>query len=245
MIPTCARSINVNTQSCEPLYVAVSDETVTLTVEENTNATVILQDNFSSDVKNAAIQVVLHQNASLRLYFCLAQAIMDRLTIELNLQGAGAHAQIRGIVALYDHESITIKTVQKHTVPNTQSQVLVKALLSDYAQCRYEGLISVDKTAHNTHAAQQNKNIVLSDYARAYARPSLEVETNEVKCSHGSATGPLDKNQLLYLISRGVAKKQAEHLLIRAFIADVLRELPLALQEEMLQTILDKIERDE
>ncbi len=225
------------------MYIVLSHDDTVLTIEENVSSTIILQ-NATAKIQNNTVHITLLRNARAQIYLCVTEQTIETITIELLLHGDGADAEVKSIIALDAHESITIKTVQKHSASHTQSQVIVKALLADYAQLKYEGLISVDKQAHNTTAAQQNKNMLLSEYARAYARPSLEVQTNEVKCSHGSATGPIDSNQLLYLMSRGMAQRQARHLLLQGFIADVLQELSTSEYEEIIEKIMKKIEKE-
>lgn len=225
-------------------YFSLSAEPLNLTIQENENVTIILHNDASAQLQNSAVQVTLLHNARAQIYLCVAEQVIETITIELLLLGNGAAAEIKSIIVLDSHESVSIKTVQRHSAPHAQSQVIVKALLADYAQLKYEGLISVDKQAHNTHAAQQNKNMLLSEYARAYARPSLEVHTNEVKCFHGSATGPLDNNQLLYLLSRGIEHRQARRLLMQGFVADVLQGLPSVEYEEIVEKIMKKIEKE-
>lgn len=220
-------------------HFSLSAEPLMLTIQEKVNSTIILH-NDANKLQNSAVRITLLRNARVQVYLCVTEQIVENITIELLLQGDGAHAEVKGIIALDSDESVTIKTAQRHSAPHTQSQVIVKALVADYAQLKYEGLINVDKQAHNTNAAQQNKNMLLSEYARVCARPSLEVHTNEVKCSHGSATGPLDNKQLLYLMSRGIEQKQARHLLMQGFIADVLPSLEY---EEIVEKIMKKIDK--
>ena len=91
----------------------------------------------------------------------------------------------------------------------------------------YTGLIRVRKTARGTNAFQTNRNIKLSDGAWAESVPNLEIENNDVHCSHASAVGPVDEDQLFYLESRGVPSDVAERLIVIGFFEDVLQRLPV------------------
>jgi len=236
------RFIAIDANTAEPMIIisVISDEKIIIDVAKNVQATVIWHQHDA--VSSAAqLQATVGQDAQFNLYIFTLQAMASRQDVEIILQGAGARAKVRGIAAFHQTETGVITTRQEHRAVNTYSDVAIKALLTDQAHFVYEGLISVGKDARGTHAIQQNKNILFSSQARAYSRPSLEVQTNEVKCSHGSATGPLDKNQLLYLVSRGISYAQAQRLLLRGFIADLVRELPDSMQETLLNSAMQKI----
>ncbi len=235
-------SISTDANALAPLMIspAIGNEITTMHIERNTCATVVWHCDDHYD--KTRLHITLHQNASLSLY--ILQNETGRHEVEMLLLGEGAQAQVRGIVALNKDEAVTITTRQEHRAAHTKSDVAIKSLLAGSAQFMHEGLIEVNKTARDTYASQQNKNILLSSQARAYSRPSLEVKTNEVKCVHGTATGPLDKNQLLYLVSRGISSTQARHILLRGFIAEIIKELPDSMQESLLNSAMEKIEEE-
>ena len=166
--------------------------------------------------------------ATLKLHVLIMCAIAEtgsdasmRIKIECVLRGQGAQAFIKGAYVLSEQHSLIIDTFQHHEGAYTQSTLLMKGVLRDQAYVKYQGTIRVEKTASGAYASQENKNIVLSNAARAVSIPNLEVLHNEVKCFHGSAIGGFDPEQLFYVASRGINEKKAEELLLKAFFADV------------------------
>ena len=103
-------------------------------------------------------------------------------------------------------------------------------------------MIYVAPGAQKTDAYQTNRNLLLSPEARAQSVPMLEILANDVRCSHGSSTSPVDPEQVFYLMSRGIPKEQAQEVLVQAFLADVLGRVPLpALREHVEQIIREKV----
>ncbi|MGH9224559.1 MAG: Fe-S cluster assembly protein SufD [Acidimicrobiales bacterium] len=119
------------------------------------------------------------------------------------------------------------RTLQDHAGPASTSDLLFKGAVQDRAQAVYSGLIRVRKDAPGTNAFQTNRNLVLSDGAGAKSVPNLEIENNDVRCSHATAVGPIDEEQLYYLESRGVPPEAAERLIVLGFFGEVLDRLPL------------------
>jgi Fe-S cluster assembly protein SufD len=118
------------------------------------------------------------------------------------------------------------RTMQDHAAPQTTSDLLFKGAVADAAKGVYTGLIRVRKDAPGTNAFQTNRNLVLSEGAGAESVPNLEIETNDVRCSHASAVGPIDEEQRYYLESRGVPPEEAERLIVLGFFNEVLERLP-------------------
>lgn len=141
--------------------------------------------------------------------------------IDVNIQTGDAQVYIFGLYLGKDNASYELFTTQHHAVGNSTSNLLIKGAFFDKSKFTYEGLIRIDKNAQKTHAYQKNQNIIMSDGAVVDSRPFLEILANDVFCTHGSTTGRLDKNQLYYLASRGVQKKEAEILLLRGFLQDI------------------------
>jgi Fe-S cluster assembly protein SufD len=118
------------------------------------------------------------------------------------------------------------RTVQDHAGPSSTSDLLFKGAVQDRGRSVYSGLIRVRKEARGTNAFQTNRNLVLSEGASAESVPNLEIETNDVRCSHASAVGPIDEDQRYYLESRGVPPDAAERLIVLGFFSEVLDRLP-------------------
>jgi Fe-S cluster assembly protein SufD len=131
-------------------------------------------------------------------------------------------ATITGILIGTEHTKQILHTMQIHTAPNTTSDLLVKTVLSDHASSFYDGGIRIEKSAQKSDAYQKNENLLLSDHAFAESKPSLEILANDVRCSHGATMGPINEEQLWFLTSRGISKKQAEELIVAGFIQDAL-----------------------
>lgn len=142
--------------------------------------------------------------------------------LNVRLTGKGARAVITGIVMGSKEERISLHTMQEHRAPETTSDLLIKSVLEGRAKCLYDGGIRVEKTAQKTDAYQRNENLLLSGRAYAESKPSLEILANDVRCTHGSTTGPIDTEQLWYLSGRGIRPQAAEKLITEGFIRSAL-----------------------
>ena len=111
--------------------------------------------------------------------------------------------------------------------PDTGSDLLYKGALDEGSRAAFRGIIRVHPKAQRTDAYQTNRNMLLSDEARADSLPNLEIEADDVKCSHGASVGQLDSETLFYLLSRGMTRQQAERLIVLGFLGDVMARLPL------------------
>ncbi|MGC8834380.1 MAG: SufD family Fe-S cluster assembly protein, partial [Armatimonadota bacterium] len=121
--------------------------------------------------------------------------------------------------------------VQDHVAPHTTSNLLYRAALRDEARSVYAGLIHVRPEAVRADAYQANRNLLLSKEARADSLPKLEIETDDVRCTHGATVGPVDEEQAFYLMSRGLSKAEAERMIVEGFFEDVITSVG----EEMVQ----------
>lgn len=137
--------------------------------------------------------------------------------VEVEIQNKGIDVEILGLFIGRDSSHFDIHTVQHHEVGESQSNLLVHGIFFDKSYFDYSGLIKIDKDAQLTHSYQKNQNIIMSDAVHVGSDPSLEIEANDVFCTHGSTTGELSKDQLYYLANRGIAKKKAEELLLHGF----------------------------
>jgi Fe-S cluster assembly protein SufD len=142
--------------------------------------------------------------------------------IESYLAGPGANAKVTGAYFLTGSEHADYDTTQEHAAPNTTSDLFFKGVLADHSRAVWRGVIRVDKGAQKTDAYQENRNLLLSHEAHADSIPGLEIEANDVRCTHGATIGQIDKLQLFYLMSRGLSKPQAERLIVRGFFQPIL-----------------------
>ena len=142
--------------------------------------------------------------------------------INCNLKGEYSSAFINGIFSLDDNKQHEIRTTINHLVENTKSYQLIKSVLGKNTKSAYQGRIYVDSKAQKTDGYQLSKAILLDETSEFNAKPELEIYADDVKCSHGSASGSLDDNSIFYLMSRGLNYKQAKGLLINGFLLDVI-----------------------
>ena len=151
-----------------------------------------------------------------------------RVRTDSVLEGEGGDTELLAAYFGTGDQMHDLRTVQHHAAPHSRSDLLFKGAVADEAQSVYSGLIRVEKGAKGTNAYQTNRNLVLSGGARAYSVPNLEIEDNDVRCSHASAVGPVDESQLFYLESRGVPAAAAERLIVLGFMDEVLLRFPVA-----------------
>ncbi|MGH8999992.1 MAG: Fe-S cluster assembly protein SufD [Acidimicrobiia bacterium] len=166
-----------------------------------------------------------------------------RLRSEALLAGTGASSEMVAVYFAHESQMLDFRTLQDHDADHTTSDLLFKGAVEDEARSVYSGLIHLRKTASRANAAQTNRNLVLSEGSAALSIPNLEIETDDVKCSHASTVGPIDTDQLYYLESRGVPPEAAERLIVFGFFEDVISRLPLAtLQGRLRAAVARKFE---
>ncbi len=166
-----------------------------------------------------------------------------RLRSESRLMGDGAESDLMAVYFGDGTQMLDFRTLQDHAAPRTRSDLLFKGAVEDEAQSVYSGLIRIRKDAQKSNANQSNRNLVLTEGAEAKSVPNLEIEADDVKCSHASAVGPIDDEQLYYLASRGVPPEEAERLIVLGFFDDVFEQLPLpSLVTPLRRSVIEKIE---
>jgi len=150
-----------------------------------------------------------------------------RTRADTTLTGRGATGDLLSAYFGSGHQTLDFRTFQDHAAPDTTSNLLYVGAVADAARSIYTGLIRVRANARGTNAFQTNRNLKLSRDAWAESVPNLEIENNEVRCSHASTVGPVDEDQLYYLESRGVPTPTAKRLIVAGFFDQVLRKLPV------------------
>ena len=150
-----------------------------------------------------------------------------RSRVDCRLEGRGASGDLDAIYFATGAQTLDFRTFQVHEAPDTTSNLLFKGAVDDDARSVYTGLIRVEPEARGTNAFQTNRNLKLSDRAWADSVPNLEIETNDVRCSHASTVGPIDEDQRFYLESRGIPTEIAERLIVAGFFDEVLERFPV------------------
>jgi Fe-S cluster assembly protein SufD len=167
-----------------------------------------------------------------------------RVRTDAKVVGQGATTRQVALYYADENQMHDFRTLQDHVAPRTTSDLLFKGAVQDTARSVYTGLIRIGHDAKGSVAYQTNRNLTLSAGAWAESVPNLEIETNEVKCSHASTIGPIDEDQRFYLESRGIPPETAERLVVLGFFDEVLAQLPVGpLAGELRAQVAAKLDR--
>lgn len=137
---------------------------------------------------------------------------------EIQLQGEGAEASILGVFVAAQTERKEITIIIRHQAPHTRSNTVLKGVARDASFISFKGKIIVEENCPDTNAFLTERILLLSDTAKAEAVPELEILTDDVKCSHAASISNIPKDHIFYLMSRGVAKKEAEDMIVEGFL---------------------------
>jgi Fe-S cluster assembly protein SufD len=177
-------------------------------------------------------------DASLRSFAVALGGDYARLRTDSELAGQGGTSELRAAYLGRDEQMLDFRTLQDHSAPRTTSDLLFKGAVADHAHSVYSGLIRVHRGAVRSDAMQTNNNLVLDEGAHADSVPNLDIEENDVRCSHGSTVGPVDEDQRYYLESRGIDPETAERLIVAGFFLDIAQQLPIEGVRSIVQEAL-------
>ena len=163
---------------------------------------------------------------------------LTRSDIYVSFKGEGAEAEINGIFHPRHGEHVDYHVVVDHVVPRCTSKQLFKGIVEDEATGIFDGKIFVREGAQSTHAHQTNRNLLLSQNAKVYSKPHLEIYADDVKCTHGSSTGQLDAQALFYMRSRGIDENEARKILTRAFAGEVIQKIKIEKLREAIEQLV-------
>jgi Fe-S cluster assembly protein SufD len=184
-----------------------------------------LQQEGLSAYHTSATQVRLARDARFVSHNTTLGGRLTRNDVNVTLAGRGADATLNGLVIIGGQQHVDNHTMLDHTEPNCPSHELYKHVLAGRATGVFKGKILVRQAAQKTDSKQTSKTLLLSDDAYMNSQPALEIYADDVKCTHGSTTGPVDESMVFYIRSRGVSLDAARHLLTYAFAADVTRRI--------------------
>jgi Fe-S cluster assembly protein SufD len=162
-----------------------------------------------------------------------------KIRIQNDLAGPGATSRVTGAYFADGTQHLDYDTFQEHIAPHTTSDFAFKGALRDTARAVWRGMIRVEEGAQKTNAYQENRNLLLSKTAHADSIPGLEILANDVRCTHGATLGQVDREQLFYLMTRGLTRAEAERLIVRGFFQDVLDRVELEPVREGLASALE------
>ena len=170
-------------------------------------------------------EAVLDENSSLNFFSLHGGGRWIRQEIMCRMEGRGADANLLSMASLNGERELDQRTYQKHSCPGAKSNLLFKNVLRDEAKSVFSGMIRVEKGAHETDAYQRNINLHLSPKVESNSMPGLEILADGVRCSHGTATAPIDPEHIFYLVSRGIDRKTAESMIAGGFLNQVIQLL--------------------
>jgi len=217
-----------------------------------------------------AVELIVGPNAKLRFvniqnwdsgtwHFSRERAVVDRggslqwtvgglgsklakVNQDVALVGERAKAQVNGVMFTSGRQHLAYFTRQDHDAPHTLSDLLYKGGLKDQSRIVWKGMIRVEKDAQKTDAYQKNDSLVLSHDARSDSIPGLEIEANDVRCTHGATAGKVDEEMIFYLRSRGIRREEAVRLIVEGFFATVYDRITLEpVQETLRRVVAEKL----
>jgi len=187
-----------------------------------------IQDRPETTQQVGNLRVRVERDATFELFHAATGSARARHRTDCVLAGRGATGNMTALFFGGRHQTLDFRSFQLHDAPDTTSNLRFTGAVDDHARSVYSGLIRIEKEARGSNAFQTNRNLKLSPDAWADSVPNLEIENNDVRCSHATTVSPVDIDQLFYLGSRGVPPEVAERLIVEGFFADVLGTFPFA-----------------
>ncbi|MEX0718979.1 MAG: Fe-S cluster assembly protein SufD [Planctomycetaceae bacterium] len=159
---------------------------------------------------------------------------------DVHLDGRGASAEVNGVTFAVDRQLISYYTKQSHNAPDTRSDLLYKEVLRDRSRVVWRGMIRVEKAAQQTDGYQRSDALLMSSAARADSIPGLEIEADDVRCTHGATAGRVDEEQIFYCMCRGLSKYEAMHMIVEGFFQRVFDRIPVEVVRETLSQAVER-----
>jgi Fe-S cluster assembly protein SufD len=226
--------------SASPELAGYSNAVVELFVEQAARLEYVSLQNLSRDTWHfASHRARVERDAELDWIAGGFGSKKGKVWIENDLAGEGATSRVTGAYFADGRQHLDYDTYQLHSAPHTTSDFAFKGALRDRATSVWRGMIRVEPDAQKTNAYQENRNLMLSPTTHAVPIPGLEILANDVRCTHGATVGQVDREQLFYLMSRGLTRAEAERLIVRGFFTDVLDRIDLDPVREALEQMLE------
>lgn len=185
----------------------------------------------------------IHRDAGLDHFSALFGAQMSKTRLDVDLKAPGGTAELSGIFFGDENQHMDLRTVQRHLSDHGVSKTFYSGAVDVGGRTIFQGLIEVSPKGFGTDAYLSNRNLVLTKGARADSIPSLKIQNNDVKCSHGSATGRINEDELYYLMARGIPQKEAEVLLVEGFFTGVIQKAPEPVTTDLERLVHEKLKR--
>ncbi len=181
------------------------------------------------------------RDATLKCFTASLGAEYARARMDSRLAGQGGSAELLAVYLGDDHQVHDFRTLQEHAAARTTSDLVFKGAVGGSARSVYSGLIRMRHGARGANAFQTNRNLVLSDGAHADSVPNLDIQENDVRCSHASAVGPIDPEQRFYLQSRGVPREAAERLILLGYFEELLERVDRPVRDHVVASIRGRV----
>lgn len=225
---------------------ALSDAVVEIVAEDGAHVRYVGLQDWGTGVQHFGVtRARLGRDAELRSLGVAFGATLSRGEVEVELAGDGSSTELLGVYFGDGEQHIDHRSIQLHRGSRSSSDLLYKGALRDTSSAIYTGTVIIDHGAHQCDAYQTNRNILLSERAKAMSVPNLEILTNDpTRCGHAASVGPVSEDELFYLQSRGIPRAEAERLIVFGFFAEVLDRVDLAeVREDIKRSIEAELER--
>ena len=225
---------------------ALSDSIVEIHAGQGSRVRYVALQEYGEGVTHLAVQRTrVGKDADLKTLGVAFGASVARAEVEALLAEDGGSSEMLGVYFGDAEQHIDHRSVQDHVGSRTSSDLLYKGAMRDSSNAIYIGTVIIEKGAHGCDAYQTNRNILLSEHARAHSVPNLEILSNDpTRCGHAASVGPVSDDELFYLMSRGIPEKEAERLIVFGFFAEVLDRVDIAeIREGLEQAIENEIAR--
>ncbi|HEV3234997.1 MAG TPA: Fe-S cluster assembly protein SufD [Candidatus Dormibacteraeota bacterium] len=207
---------------------ALSSAVTEVVLGDNARIQYLVLQEWPDDVDHVAThRIHVGRDSNAELVVAATGGRISKVYMEVSMLGSGSSARISGLIIGHGKQHFDYQSLQDHRAPNCVSDLLVKGALKDEARSVYSGLIKIEKAAQHSDAYQANRNLLLSPRAKADSIPKLEIEANDVRCTHGATVGQVDAEQLFYLQSRGFSLEEAQNTLVHGFFQPVIDRIAL------------------
>lgn len=234
-----ASAVFIDEQDSEDLSNAHAYGAVELVVKSGAHLRYVSIQNWGKGVTHIQRQRAdVAKDGKLKSLVVTMGATLSRTEMQSYVRGSGAESEMLALYFADGDQHFDHYTLQHHAAPNAYSDLLYKGVGADESVGVFSGMIKVDLGAQKTDAYQKHRTLMLSSQARNFSVPQLEINANDVRCSHGSTTGPVGEEELFYLRSRGISKEMAEKMLVTAFLEDVLSRVTLKSVTDYIEGII-------
>jgi len=218
------------------------NDIVEIYAQQNSRLNFLIYQNWGDVIGLNTVKAVLNKNSKVDYIFGQFGGRLSRVKIDTIFNGEGSDSVCRGVFFSNNEQHFDITTNAIHNVPNTINNILVKGVLDDKSSCVYRGKIQITEKAQQTNSYLSNHSMMLSSEAVSYSVPSLQIDANDVRASHGATIAKPNAEEIFYLMSRGLPKKIAERLIITGYFSPIINKIAdNNLKDKFMQAIKKKV----